>query len=175
MCVEQGLFAVVALSSCITQAHSRMIICKETGNMPHMHNIVTGENTQELLMNVHNMGAPASTVNIRGFVIAHPVVTFREKVNGSKEVREVELLGSKNEKNPRTPPPHTHTPQTSPLHPNRDNPQVNIGGIQNKKPAKFSVVATAHACAPHTSNTAWRLMVKQHDVISFFINFITIS
>ena len=32
--------------------------------MPHMHNIVTGENTNELL-NVHNVGAPASTVNKR--------------------------------------------------------------------------------------------------------------
>ena len=86
-----------------------------------MHNIVTGENTQELLMNVHNMGAPASTVNIRGFVIAHPVVTFREKVNGSKEVRVVELLGSKNEKNPRTPPPpHTHT---------RHHPYIQIATI----------------------------------------------
>ena len=28
------------------------------GNMLHVHNIVTGENTQNLL-NVHNMGAPA--------------------------------------------------------------------------------------------------------------------
>ena len=170
MCVEQGLFAVVALSSCITQAHARMIRCKETGNMPHMHNIVTGENTQELLKNVHNMGAPAWTVNIRGFVTAHPVVTFREKVNGSKEVRTVELLGSKNEKNPQPPLPPTHTPDITPTSKSRQSAIEHFRNteIQNEKPAHFSVVATAQACAPHTSNTAWRLMLKQHDVISFF-------